>query len=186
MMNIQDGCWRLTQDLAYRVDYHDMKSTNEEMEAGIARGSAAALRLLYTCLTPLEGRDKGKAGSYKQFLFSFPHELKGMLRCDDVLVFLRRALDVPEEEHLMLLLLVDEGNAAMASFPREPGLEPPEVRSLDTSSCSECTYALLCLQASCTCQVVSRQHTCWLLHVHSTRKSAFPPKPTASSAVWTD
>lgn len=123
----------LTQVVACRVESDDMTSTVEEEAANVPSWSASALRLLYACLSPLEGKRAGKIESYAKFLETAPSALKKRLSCDDVLLFLRRALHVPFEEHLMLLLLVDEGDAACGTFPRGKGAHPPKVSLWDHS-----------------------------------------------------
>ena len=96
--------------------------------------SAPALRLLYACLTPLKRVLPIRIESCNKFLKTIPFNLnKEMLNCANVLARMRRALGVSDSEHLMLLLLVDEGNTARGAFPRGKGDMPPEVRTLDLS-----------------------------------------------------
>ena len=105
-----------------------MMSTAEEEAAKVPTWSASALRLLYACLSPLVGKRTGRVESYASFLKTAPPALKKDLRCSDVLLFLRRALHVPFEEHLMLLLLVDEGDTVCGAFPHwGMGARPPKV-----------------------------------------------------------
>ena len=125
-----------------------MKSVEVEEQAGIQKASAAALRLLYACLMPLEGTPGGPLASYGHLLESLSSKLKKELRVHSVLDFMRRALEWPADEHMMLLLLVDEGNAATAPFPRPASYEPAKVRSLYASDSSEGAEAQYKMQSS--------------------------------------
>ena len=101
-------------------------STRAERKFGVTADSGAALRLLYACLSPLEAEE---LGPYEDFLESFPKTSMHGLRCAHVLQFLRRALEVPDSKHMLLVVLIDEGNAAKEAFPPAYG-RPPEVSSL--------------------------------------------------------
>ena len=116
--------------LLCRVESQEMMTTTEEEFSNIPWQSAPALRLLYACLSPLEHRKQGQAESYMKFVKEFPFDLsKESLTVADVLTFLRRALGIPDDKYMMLLLLVDEGNAAQAAFPRGKGDHPAQVRN---------------------------------------------------------
>ena len=86
---------------------------------GIKAGKAAALRLLYACLTPLDNRSLNDPENYQRFVEAMLPRVREKITTDDVLDFVRAALGVPDNQYLMLLLLIDEGNAADGVFPTD-------------------------------------------------------------------
>lgn len=165
-----------------------MRSTEAERAVEVTKDSAGALRLLYACLSPLEGRQPGEAGSYHDFLRDFPQKLKHKLRCPDVLNFLREALKVPDSKDLMLLLLIDEGNAALETFPRQAYGKPPKVRTLASSillwKCMSHMHSFGCKHPT-LCQAVTSGQVCWLLRVHDMVEEHLPcAEPLASPGLF--
>ena len=88
--------------------------------------AAAALRLLYASLTPLEAQTGAGWKTYEQFLMDFPVPLNSM-RCRHVMQFLRQVFHLQVSEHLLLAVLIDEGNAPEDPFPRAAYQPPPKV-----------------------------------------------------------
>ena len=103
---------------ACRAQDYYLQTTRCENMLGITAETGPALRLLYACLTPLSdaGPDDSGPGTYDDFLEGLPKDLRHGLECKHVLQLLRRALGVPPGEALLLLTLVDEGNAASGAF----------------------------------------------------------------------
>ena len=105
--------------LACRVRDEDLKTTKWERQLGVGSLNWGATRLLYACLTPLGGPAPGSngPGTYREFLQGMPEALRRRLICRAVIDFVRRAMKVPAEVPLLVLLLVDDGEAARDTFP---------------------------------------------------------------------
>jgi hypothetical protein len=106
---------------ACSVDKEDLRNTRVERMMQISSDNGPALRLLYACLTPLD--DAMPNTTYMDFVTKVPEWLRSKLTCRDVMQFLRRSLQLPPKLPLLLLVLIDEGNAAEEAFP--PAVEKP-------------------------------------------------------------
>ncbi len=109
-----------------RAHHEDLQTTRWETAFKLSAGSGSALRLLYAFLQPLEPNHNDVQG-YREFLGSIQEDLRQMITCTDVLACLREALTIPCHIPLLLLLLVDEGQAAEQQFPPPQACACPAV-----------------------------------------------------------
>ena len=121
-----------------RAQAEGLESADLERSAGIRNKQAAALRLLYACLCPLDdGRSPTGPGLYGDFLESVPAIVRRMVRIPHVVRFMRAALHVPEGNLFLLLVLVDEGNKAGGfwEYDRPPQADGPPTQVCSTLAC---------------------------------------------------
>ncbi|GAQ91630.1 hypothetical protein KFL_008220010 [Klebsormidium nitens] len=114
-----------------RVEQTSLTDTDAEKMVRIIGRHAPALRLLYSLLSPLDGpaedefedEEEELFSSYSTFLGDYcgsaPDYVQECISIEAVLAFARRGLGVPQEQLLLVLLLIDEGNTASGVFPRE-------------------------------------------------------------------
>ncbi len=91
---------------------------NASYDQGLSVQSASAVRLLYATLQSLDGH------LYWEFVETLDAHVRERLTILDVLDFLRMALEVPAEEYLLLVPLINKAHRAFGTF----GKEPPEER----------------------------------------------------------
>ena len=89
-----------------------LETADTERDLGIKTVHAAALRLLYACLNPIDDPLPNRPGLYLDFVRGVPPAVRQQIAVSDVIQFMRAALEVPEGELFLLLTLVDEGNKA--------------------------------------------------------------------------
>ena len=79
-------------------------------DRGLSVQTASAVRLLYAALQSLNW------AAYWQFVESLHPYVRERLTIPDVLDFLRIALEVPADEYLLLVPLIDKAHRAKGSF----------------------------------------------------------------------
>lgn len=105
-------CW-------YRAQEPELMTADVECTFGLRAGSAPAVRLLFACLTPLSVDSPLRPDSYSDFVRALDGRVRQQITITNVLDFVRAALEVPPGVDLLLLLLIDEGNAAKGVFAHD-------------------------------------------------------------------
>ena len=88
----------------------DVKTAKLEREYGLDSTTASALRLLYAALTPLN--PSAARLNYEQYLADMDDNVRQQLMVLHVLDFVRQASSLPKEVPLLIVPMIDEGNAA--------------------------------------------------------------------------
>ena len=89
-------------------------ASTSDAERGLSVQAASAARLLYAALQSLYD----PFASYWQFM-ALPAHVRERLTISDVLDFLRMALEVPADEYLLLVPLINKAHRATGRFGRE-------------------------------------------------------------------
>ena len=79
--------------------------------------SGTAMRVLYSALTPLD--NNAPRMQYTVFTASIDEDVRRAMDLSDVLQFIRESLSVAPEKVLLIVPMVDEGNAAEKCFGSE-------------------------------------------------------------------
>ena len=118
--------------LLCRAQTQDLESADVERGLGITKGRAAALRLLYACLCPLDKLSPNGPGPYGRFVEGMRAIVRQRVWVHHVVDFMRAVLEVPEGELFLLLALVDDGNKASGCW------EHTRVREYHDEACQVC------------------------------------------------
>ena len=81
--------------------------------SGLSVQAASAVRLLFAALQSLNGTN------YYHFFWNLDASVRGQLTIPDVLDFLRMALEVPADEYLLLVPLINKAHQATGCFGEE-------------------------------------------------------------------
>lgn len=98
-------------------------SADLERKKGLDVSSSVALRLLHASLSSLDPDPEEPREKYENFLNSLDMEVAQQLTLNKVIMFWRSALNVPPDETLMVVPLLDEANAAVGTFIDRPTRE---------------------------------------------------------------
>ena len=117
------GCIReLYKEVRLHTKWCDVSSSvlhapQADLEVGLGPQKASAMRLLYAALQPLE--EDPSSLRYAQSFMGFDARVRERVCIYDVLKFLRMALEVPDEEFLVLMPMCDDAQLAEGTFGTE-------------------------------------------------------------------
>ncbi|BDA44297.1 hypothetical protein COCOBI_05-4810 [Coccomyxa sp. Obi] len=113
-----------------RANVPELRTADVECRTHITQRNASAMRLLYALLTPIDSASDLQPPLYDEFVDAMDPQVQQKISISNVMDFVRAALKLPADKEIMLLLMIDEGNAAEGVFPHHDSKQTSDLEGL--------------------------------------------------------